>query len=100
MSDLNETRESYRNTKKNKKQTRAAFEKNKITEEEQVENNSTNIDDSSRAARAERFQQEQRESIEQAAENKSKALAKKLNIAIVTLVIAIIAVFLILFFVG
>ncbi|KAF0498337.1 hypothetical protein GBP42_04910 [Pediococcus acidilactici] len=80
-----------------KNQTRAEYQK-KIHAQKAPEETSAN-EDSKNESRLQ-TSREQRFSIDEIAEEKSRALAKKLNIAIALLAVGIVLVFLVLFFIG
>jgi uncharacterized membrane protein YvbJ len=80
-----------------KNQTRAEYKK-KIHAQKAPEETSAN-EDSKNESRL-RTSREQRFSTDEIAEEKSRALAKKLNIAIALLAVGIVLVFLVLFFIG
>ncbi|MGX9799976.1 hypothetical protein ACWYVZ_08015 [Pediococcus acidilactici] len=80
-----------------KNQTRAEYQK-KIHAQKASEETSAS-EDSKNESRI-RMSREQRFSTDEIAEEKSRALAKKLNIAIALLAVGIVLVFLVLFFIG
>lgn len=83
-----------------KKQTRAEYQRCLQKETEQIDAEQTVDEELSRSQRKQRETKDQRFNPGEQSEAKSRALAKKLNIAIAGLGIGIILVFLILFFVG
>ncbi|MBF7103315.1 hypothetical protein [Pediococcus pentosaceus] len=83
-----------------KKQTRAEYQRSLQKETEQIDAEQTVDEELSRSQRKQHETKDQRFNPDEQSEAKSRALAKKLNIAIAGLGIGIILVFLILFFVG
>jgi thiol:disulfide interchange protein len=84
-----------------KKQTRAEYQKSLQKEAMQTTaDESTTTATETRAKNSQDVKREQRFNPDEQSEVKSRALAKKLNIAIAALIAGIILVFLILFFVG
>jgi hypothetical protein len=82
------------------KQTRAEYQKSLQKEAEKLNVEQESAEELSRSQRRQQESKEQRFNPDEQSEVKSRALAKKLNIAMAVLGVGIVLVFLILFFIG